>query len=156
MLCLLRASQPGTQGFFELPVYPLHHPVGLWMVGGGELALYTELLAETAPQGRDELAAQVRSEEGRHFKACYPGGGEGVRARCSFDVPEQNSLQPAGSAVDHCEKVSVPLRRGGEGSNLVDVHVGETMAWHGDGLHSGGGLLCDWRVHSVGSRDTRG
>jgi len=63
MLRPLRASQPGTQSVFELPVNSLNHPVGLRMVSGSELALDAELLAEAGPEGGDELPALVGSEE---------------------------------------------------------------------------------------------
>jgi len=52
-------------------------------------------------------------------------------------------------AIDHSEEVSVPLRGGGEGTDQIDVHVGETVAWHGDGLHGSGGLLSDLRASAV-------
>jgi hypothetical protein len=103
MLRPVRASQPGTQRVFELPVYPLYHPVGLRMVGGGELMLDSKLLTEAAPESRDELAALVRSEESWHTEACDPRGGECVRTCGGVDVPEGDGLQPAGSAVDHRE-----------------------------------------------------
>ena len=149
MLCPLRASQPGAQGVFKLPVHPLHHPVGLWMVSGIELALHTQLLAEAGPERGDELAALVRGEERRHAKTRDPCGGEGMRACGCLDVPEWDGFQPARGTVDHGEEISVPLWSCGERPDQVNVHVGEAMAWHMNGLHGGGGLFGDLHACTV-------
>jgi len=149
MLRPLRASQPGTQGVFELPVNSLNHPVGLRMVSGSELALDAELLAKAGPEGGDELPALVGSKERRHAKTRDPRGDESVCAGGRLDILERNRFQPASSAVDHGEKVSVPLRSSGERTDEIDVHVGEAVAWHRNGLHGGGGLLSDLRACAV-------
>ena len=44
-----RASLPGTQGVLQLAMAPLHHAVGLGVIGGGEAVLDSKQLADVGP-----------------------------------------------------------------------------------------------------------
>jgi hypothetical protein len=130
-----RASQPSAQRILELAVALFHHTIGLGVVGGGKAMLNSQLLAHVGPQGGCKLAPAVGGELARHAEASHPRGNEGVRAR--------GGLNPAGRVVYHREEVSATIACSGEGAEEVHVHVQEPLAWHGDGLDGGGGLLGD-------------
>ncbi len=51
---------------------PLHHPVRLWVVGGGLHVLDPQQLGEALPQGKGKLAALIWSEDGWYTKPVYP------------------------------------------------------------------------------------
>ena len=98
--------------------------VGLGVIGGGGLVRDVEMRAEGDPQSRGELRTTVRGDSIWHTKGGDPvvnqsggtvhrrGGGQG------------NGLRPTGSVVNNGEEVGV-TRRGGEGTNQINMNVGE-------------------------------
>ncbi len=52
-------SAAGAEGVLQAEVEAFHHPVGLWVVGGGLVVLDVEQAAEGGPQGGGELGPAV-------------------------------------------------------------------------------------------------
>ena len=132
-----------------LAVASFHHTVGLRMVGGGEAVLDTLLLADVGPDGGGELMSLVRGELSWHAKAHHPCGDEGIGAHRGLHVLEGDSLNPAGSAINHREEVSAAIVCCGERANQVHLVVQEALVWHGDGLDGRGWLLGDFGALAV-------
>ena len=81
-------NSSGDVAFKQVPLHvpqcavdPLHHTVGLWMVGGGGDMLHPLLLAPVSPRARGELGPPVSSDAGWHAKAGHPCCDEGLQHR---------------------------------------------------------------------------
>ena len=70
----------GSQGVFEAAMHPLHHPVGLWVVGRRDRVPDVEQRAQLGPDGRGELCASVRGEDRRDAETRDPPLKQGICA----------------------------------------------------------------------------
>ena len=120
------AADGAEQGVFQHPVESLHNSVGLGVVGcrGADVdALPGE---GHSPRLRGELSTSVGCQGEVDAELRDPGLQERPHDSVRSRVHDRDSFRPAGSSVDHRQKVlEAPV--GGEGAHDVDVDVDEAF-----------------------------
>ena len=67
-------------------VNPLHHTIGLWVIGCGGDVLYPLLLKPVSPRARGELGLPVVGDAGRQAKVGHPHDDEGLQHRVHINA----------------------------------------------------------------------
>jgi len=132
-----------TQRILESAVEAFHEAVGLRMVGCGGAVGDVEGVAEVRPEGRGELRATIRSDDGRDAETSNPVVDEGVCAVGGGGRGERYRVWPASGAVDDGEKVCV-TRGMRKGTDQVNVNVRKLLGRDRNDLGRNGGVLVNF------------
>ena len=106
MVCAGGVTPTGAQGHIQCPVYPLHHAIGLRVLGCGGDVLESLLFTPVSLHARGKLGPPVGGDAGWHAKVGHLHSDEGLQHLVWVNAAQRDSLWPPRRAVHHSQQVS--------------------------------------------------